>query len=192
MNSLSPRFDTVNEYLNAFPPDIKKLLQQLRDTIRKAAPQAEETISYNMPAFKLSGNLVYFAGYKNHIGFYPMPSGIDAFSNELAAYKGAKGSVQFPVDKPLPLSLIGKIVKFRVKENLEKAAAAKGKKKTDDFLSELSAPAQRALQRAGITSLKKLSASSEKELLSLHGFGPASLPILRNALKRNNLSFKTK
>jgi uncharacterized protein YdhG (YjbR/CyaY superfamily) len=118
--------NSVNEYIADFPKDIQGILEKLRATIKKAAPEAEEVISYGMPAFKLYGMLVFFAAHKNHIGFYPAPSGIEAFKKELAAYEGAKGSVQFPIEKPLPLSLITKIVKFRVKENLEKAA--KGKK----------------------------------------------------------------
>ncbi len=93
---------------------------QVRETIRASAPQAEETIKYGIPTFTLHGNLVHFGAYKHHIGFYPAPSGIEAFKKELSVYKCAKGSVQFPVDKPLPLTLITKIVKFRVKENLSK------------------------------------------------------------------------
>jgi uncharacterized protein YdhG (YjbR/CyaY superfamily) len=92
----------------------------MRDTIRKAAPKADETMSYGMPTFKLNGNLVHFAGYKNHIGFYPTPSGIEAFNKELSVYKSSKGAVQFPLDQRLPLTLITKIVKLRVKENEEK------------------------------------------------------------------------
>ena len=95
-------------------------------TIRKAAPGAEETIKYRMPTFTLNGNLVYFAAFKNHIGFYPVPTGIEKFKKELAVYEQGKGSVQFPLDQPIPYSLISKIVKFRVKENLARAAA-KGK-----------------------------------------------------------------
>ena len=111
----------IDEYIAGFPKDIREILEKIRATIRKAAPEAEEAISYGMPAFKLNGYLVYFAAYKKHIGFYPVPTGIEAFKKELSAYKGAKGSVQFPLDKPMPLDLISKIVKFRVKENLEKA-----------------------------------------------------------------------
>jgi uncharacterized protein YdhG (YjbR/CyaY superfamily) len=105
-------------------------LQELRDTIKKSAPQAEEVISYNMPAFKLQGMLVWYAAYREHVGFYPRPSGIEAFKKELSVYKGAKGSVQFPIDKPLPLNLVSKIVKYRVKENSEefKGKAVKAKK----------------------------------------------------------------
>lgn len=110
----------IDEYIAGFPKDVQELLEELRDTIHKAAPAAEEAISYAIPTFKLNGNLVHFAGYKNHIGFYPGASGIEAFKKELSSYKGAKGSVQFPIDEPLPLALIGRIVKFRVSENMTK------------------------------------------------------------------------
>src|SRR4051812_15280363 len=112
--------NNVNAYIAIFPPTTRELLEQVRATIQKAAPKAEEVISYGMPAYKYNGMLVYFAGYKHHIGFYPTGSGIAAFKKELSVYKGAKGSVQFPLDQPLPLSLIAKMVKFRVKENTEK------------------------------------------------------------------------
>jgi len=113
-------FKNIDEYIAVFPKETQKLLEQLRATIRKVAPEAEETISYGIPTLTLKGNLVHFGANKNHIGFYPTPSGIKAFKKELSAHEGAKGSVKFPIDKPLPLSLITKIVKFRVKENLEK------------------------------------------------------------------------
>ena len=119
----------IDEYIAQFPPDVQEILQELRATIRAAAPEAEEAISYQMPTFKLKGYLVYFAAYKKHIGFYPVPRGIEAFKEELSAYKGGKGTVQFPIDKPLPLELISKIVRYRVAENLEKAAAKSKKKK---------------------------------------------------------------
>jgi uncharacterized protein YdhG (YjbR/CyaY superfamily) len=118
---------TVDEYIAVFEPAIKERLEQLRQTIKKAAPAAEETISYMMPAYKLHGMLVYFAGYKNHIGFYATHTGHAAFKKELSAYKEGKGSVQFPHDKPLPLSLVDRIVKFRVKQNMEKAKVKKNK-----------------------------------------------------------------
>ena len=111
----------VDEYISKFPDEVAQKLEQLRQAIKKAAPAAQEVISYQMPAYKVHGNLVYFAGYKNHIGFYPGAAGIEAFKKELSVYKGAKGSVQFPLDKSLPLSIVTKIVKFRVKQNLEKA-----------------------------------------------------------------------
>lgn len=111
----------VDEYIATFPPPTQELLEQMRSTILKAAPGVEEVIGYKMPAYRLHGVLLYFAGYKAHIGFYPSGSGIEAFKKELSVYKGAKGSVQFPLDQPLPVALITKIVKLRVKENLEKA-----------------------------------------------------------------------
>jgi uncharacterized protein YdhG (YjbR/CyaY superfamily) len=120
----------IDNYIAGYPENVQKVLQQIRQTIRKAAPQAEETINYGIPTFTLNGNLVHFAAFKNHIGFYPTPSGIEKFKEELSMYEGAKGSVQFPLDKHMPLGLISKIVKFRVKENLERAAA-KGKKKRE-------------------------------------------------------------
>ncbi len=116
----------IDEYIARFPPAVQTILQAIRQTIHEAAPDAQETISYQMPTFTLHGNLVHFAAFKQHIGFYPVPSGIDAFKDELAAYKQGKGSVQFPLDQPMPYDLIRRIVVFRVQENLAKAAA-KGK-----------------------------------------------------------------
>lgn len=112
------RAKTINQYIKLFPKETRKKLNELRLTIREVAPQAEEKISYQMPTFYLCGNLVHFAGYKNHIGFYPSPSGIKAFKKELVNYKNSKGAVQFPLTEKLPLALIKKIVKYRVKENL--------------------------------------------------------------------------
>ena len=117
-----------NDYSDRFPKDVQQRLQKLRLTVKKAAPQAKEKISYGIPAFTLNGMLVWFAAFKNHIGFYPAPTGIEQFKKELAIYQKGKGTLQFPLDKPLPLGLITKIVKFRVKENLARAAA-KGEKK---------------------------------------------------------------
>ena len=107
----------TDDYISQFPEKQQAALEQIRKTIKAAAPAAEEVISYQMPAYKQNGMLVYFAGYENHVGFYPTPSGIEAFKKELGVYKGAKGSVQFPIDQPLPLGLIKKIVQFRIKEN---------------------------------------------------------------------------
>ncbi len=115
----------IDEYISSFPKETQKILKQLRLTIKEAAPQADEVISYAMPAFKLNGMLVWFAAHTNHIGFYPRASGIEAFKKELSIYKGAKGSVQFPLDKPLPIGLITKIVKFRVAENLQQTKTKK-------------------------------------------------------------------
>lgn len=110
----------IDTYISEFPEEIQALLTQIRVTIRAAAPEAEEAIKYAMPTFVLNGNLVHFAAFKNHIGFYPVPSGIKAFEEELSVFKMGKGSVQFPLDKPMPLELIDKIVRFRVMENAEK------------------------------------------------------------------------
>ena len=120
MDSKKSGFNSIDEYIATFPKDIQKILEELRATIKAAAPNAEEKISYQMPTFFLNGNLVHFAAFKEHIGFYPTPSGIEAFKKELAVYKGAKGSVQFPLDQPMPLDLIRRIVEFRVDENLKK------------------------------------------------------------------------
>lgn len=204
----------IDEYISMFPKDIQKLLQQMRKAIKKAAPQAEETINYAIPTFTLKGNLVHFAAFKNHIGFYPAPSGIEAFKKELANYKGAKGSVQFPVNEPLPLELVTEIVRFRVAENFQKeekkkvrqpskraaedvkkpiAKAAVIKQRTslqNNSLPPLSAPAKRALENKGIDSLKQLSHYSETAISALHGMGPSSIPKLKQALAAAGLSFK--
>jgi len=110
---------SIDNYILTFPEDVQELLQTLRTVIKEVAPDATEKISYQMPTFDLYGNLVHFAAFKNHIGFYPTPSGIEKFKNELMMYKNAKGSVQFPINEPLPYELIRKIVKFRVIENTE-------------------------------------------------------------------------
>jgi uncharacterized protein YdhG (YjbR/CyaY superfamily) len=118
------RFKTVDEYIAIFPKNVQDILEKLRHVIGESAPEAEETISYQIPTFKLNGNLVHFAAFKNHIGFYPTPSGIDAFRKELAPYGISKGTIKFPIDTPIPFDLVRKIVIYRVKENLKK-----GKKK---------------------------------------------------------------
>ena len=120
MDRSKKQWKTIDEYIETFPKDVQGILQRIRLTIRKAAPEAVETISYQMPTFKLNGKgLVYFAAYENHIGFYPIPSGMKAFEKELSPYKQGKGSVQFPIEKPIPYDLVRKIVVFRAKENRE-------------------------------------------------------------------------
>jgi uncharacterized protein YdhG (YjbR/CyaY superfamily) len=119
------QFESIDEYIKPFPKDVRDILEKVRQAIQRAAPEAEEAISYQMPTFKLNGNLVHFAAHRTHIGFYPTPSGIEAFKKELSPYKGARGSVQFPIDKPIPLELVKRIVKYRVKEMLEKGRAKK-------------------------------------------------------------------
>jgi uncharacterized protein YdhG (YjbR/CyaY superfamily) len=119
---------TIDAYIAACPSDVQERLEQVRATIRQAAPEAEETISYQMPTFKLHGHyLVYFAAFKKHIGFYPAPIGVAEFQAELAPYATGKGSVQFPYDRPIPFELITRIVNFRMQENLARAAGAKKK-----------------------------------------------------------------
>ncbi|OGY26113.1 MAG: hypothetical protein A2Z24_01805 [Candidatus Woykebacteria bacterium RBG_16_44_10] len=116
----------VDEYIKNAPKEAQEKLREIRELIKELAPEAEEKISYRMPSFKLNGKyLVYFAAFKNHIGFYPFPSGIEEFKKEILQYKSAKGSIQFPLDQPLPVSLIRKIVKFRIKENLERKKGGK-------------------------------------------------------------------
>lgn len=125
MNKNKP--ESTEEYIAGFPADVQVILNEVRSTIQQAAPEATEKISYGMPAFVQDGNLVYFAAFTNHIGFYALPSGNEAFKKELSKYKTGKGSIQFPLDEPMPLKLITRIVKMRVKENKEKVALKKKK-----------------------------------------------------------------
>jgi uncharacterized protein YdhG (YjbR/CyaY superfamily) len=118
---------TIDEYIAGFPPDVQEILQKIRLTIREAAPDAKETIKYQLPTFTLNGNLVHFGAFKKHIGFYPTPGGLEEFADELSIYAGAKGSVRFPLDQPIPYELISKMVAFRVKEDLAKAEAKRKK-----------------------------------------------------------------
>lgn len=182
----------IDSFIATFPAETQKLLQQVRETIKKAAPEAEETINYGIPTFKLNGNLVHFSGYKNHIGFYPGGAGIKAFEKEISVYKSAKGSVQFPIDQSMPIDLITKITKFRVQQNLEKTQTKKAwnKKNEGNVFSSLSAPAQRALANKGIKNLKELATYSQAEILKLHGMGPGSIPKLKAALENEGLTFK--
>ncbi len=176
-------YKTIDEYIKNSPKEVQPILQKLRATIKKAAPDAEEKIAYGIPTFFLGKNLVHFGAYKSHIGFYPAPSGITAFKKELSQYESGKGTIKFPLDKPLPFALITKIVRFRVTEN-----TAKYMPKSE--FPKISAPANRALANAQIKTLKDLSKWSEKELLALHGIGPSAIPPLKTALKARGLSFK--
>jgi uncharacterized protein YdhG (YjbR/CyaY superfamily) len=128
MKTKSTQPTTIDEYIADFPRDVQPLLEKVRAAIRKAAPDATEAISYQMPTFKLQGNLIHFAGYNHHIGLYPGSRPIEAFKDELTKYKTSKGTVQLPLDKPIPVGLIGKLTKFCVKRNLEKAISRKGAK----------------------------------------------------------------
>jgi len=129
MESKKNTVNSIDEYIAKFPEEVQRILNELRAVIKESAPDAEERISYQMPTFALKGNLVHFAAHKNHIGFYPTPTGIQAFKEELSIYEGAKGSIKFPIDRPLPLELISKIVKFRVTENLKNAKNKLSKRK---------------------------------------------------------------
>ncbi|HEV8339883.1 MAG TPA: DUF1801 domain-containing protein [bacterium] len=121
MPSPKKQLKPIDEYIKTFPKDVQSVLKRVRETIRKAAPEAEETISYQIPTFKLNGrNLVYFAAWKNHIAVYPIPSGTEAFKRELSPYRKGKGTVQFPIGKPVPYDLVRRIVNFRLKESLQK------------------------------------------------------------------------
>ncbi|MWC27712.1 iron chaperone [Paenibacillus sp. MMS18-CY102] len=128
MEANKPAYESIDAYIASFPPEVQDVLQALRRVIKEAAPEATEKISYQMPTFALEGNLVYFAAYKKHIGFYPTSSGIAAFQHELEAYKVSKGTVQIPLGQPMPYELITRIVKHRVAANLEKAASKRAKK----------------------------------------------------------------
>ena len=119
MSSTKKKINNIDQYIETFPKNVQKILKKIRQIITESAPKAVETISYQIPTFKLNGyNLVHFAAYKNHIGFYPTPSGIEAFKNHLSQFELSKGTIKFPIDKPIPYDLIKKIVEFRVKENL--------------------------------------------------------------------------
>lgn len=182
--------NTVDQYIATFPENIQQLLHEVRQVIIQTAPEAIESISYAMPAYKFNGKpLVYFAGYKSHIGFYATPTGHEAFAGELSIYKQGKGSVQFPVNEPLPLDLIKRIVTFRLKENEAKTSKSK-KAKEQHIFDNLSAPAQRALAEHNITGLVELSAFSEKEVVNLHGIGKSSIPKLTALLTGHGLKFK--
>jgi uncharacterized protein YdhG (YjbR/CyaY superfamily) len=121
MEESKTTFNSIDEYILQFPPEVQEILENLRKAIKEAAPEAKEKISWRMPTFDLHGNLVHFAAFKNHIGFYPGASGIETFANEFSEYKSSKGAVQFPIKKPLPYDLISRIVKFRVDENINSA-----------------------------------------------------------------------
>jgi len=175
----------VDEYIAQFPPEVKAALESLRKTIKTAAPKAEELISYMMPAYKLNGVLVYFAGYKNHIGFYGTPSGHEAFEKELVGYKSGKGSVQFPLDKPLPLKLVTQIVKFRVAQNQEKAAA---KKPVKPAIKKVK-PAKLADEEQVNEWINKLDATAKKEIEAVRKIIKGSNSKLSERIKWNAPSY---
>lgn len=169
-------YATVDAYIRAQPKQIQPTLEKMRQTIMTSVPGGTEAMKYGLATCVYHGNLVHFGAFKNHIGFYPAPSGIKKFTKELAPYSVSTGAIQFPLNKPLPFALIKKITLFRVREN--------------NPFSKLSAPALRALASANIQTLKDLSKWSEAKLLTLHGVGPSALPHLRKALATQGLSFK--
>lgn len=204
---------TVSEYIAGFPPHVRVRLNAMRAMIRKAIPRVSESISYGIAAFKVpEGPVVYIAGFKNHVSFFPTSSGIRAFKGEFRGYKVSTGTVQFRLDQELPISLLKRIVLFRLNELGAKGGTQRGRKlgakrpsrakcdpaKIAEFdyaslapeLRTLSKPAQRALINAGLTKLSRLAAKSEKQILELHGFGPSSLPKVRRALAERGLKFK--
>jgi len=121
------KYNDVQTYVADFPEDVRKKLERMREIIQRSAPKSQEVISYSMPAYKMNSVLVYFAAFKNHIGFFPTASGVKAFQHQIEKYKWSKGTIQFPLDQPLPEKLITAIVRFRVKEDLEKAKTKKKK-----------------------------------------------------------------
>ena len=128
MRSETPAPQTIDAYIDGFPPDIQNILKKIRALIKANAPEAEEAIKYQLPTFVLKGNLVHFGAFKKHIGFYPSPTATEKFKAELSGYEGAKGSIRFPLDQPIPYDLITEIVKFRAAENLEIAEAKRKKR----------------------------------------------------------------
>ncbi|WP_221394155.1 DUF1801 domain-containing protein [Dyadobacter sp. NIV53] len=161
----------VDNYIAGFPEETQKLLEQVRHEIRKAAPDAEEAIKYGIPTLILNGNLVHFAGYKNHIGFYPAPQGLEEFKEELSGYKGAKGSVQFPIDQPLPLDLIARITKYRIEKNLEKPETKvkkkeiqKSKKPSDKEQVSVHIQKLHAEIREAVETIRKIILNTDQEI----------------------------
>jgi uncharacterized protein YdhG (YjbR/CyaY superfamily) len=177
--------NNVDEYIAQFPANVKTTLEKLRKGIKTAAPNAEEVISYMMPAYKYHGMLVYFAGYKNHIGFYPGAAGIAAFKDKIAVYKNAKGSVQFPIDQPLPLGLITEIVQFRVKQNEEKSAK---KNPTKPTVKKSSAPKPSDKELVN-TWLAKLPVSSKAEIEAVRKIIQSANTCLCERIKWNAPSY---
>jgi uncharacterized protein YdhG (YjbR/CyaY superfamily) len=168
---------TIDDHIRQFPASTQKLLRQIRRTIRATAPGAVETISYGIPTFDLNGaHLIHFAGYAHHIGLYPGSLAIEVFRKELSRYDTSRGTVQLPLDRPLPLALIRRIVKHRVER--------------EDPFATLAAPARRALMNAKIRSLTSLAKRTEPQIAQLHGMGPNALKSLKGMLKKEGLRLK--
>ena len=207
----------VQAYIKSFPKATQSILNEMRQYISSLLPpETEELMTYGIPTFKIEGNLVHYAAYKNHIGFYPGAAGIATFQHEFGSYQSSKGAVQFPINEEMPWDLIKRITLYRLAQNLEKAAkkktktcknghafvkssdcpvcpiCAKESKPKTGFKSTLASPAQRALDNAGINTLKQLAKYSEADILALHGMGKSSIPKLKAALTESGLEFKKK
>ncbi len=178
---MSPSARAIDGHIARWPKQTQALLRALRALIRSAAPDAVEGISYGIPTFDFHGHLIHFAGYPQHVGLYPGPKAIVAFRRALAPYHPSRGAIRLPLGRPLPRALITRLVAFCVQENLRRAGR---------LFPKMPAPARRALDAAGIRTLKDLSKWTETRLLALHGMGTASLPSLRKALKEQGLQFK--
>ncbi len=200
-------FKSVDEYIGTQPETVQAVLERVRGIIRKAVPDAEEVISYQIPAYKLHGApVLYFAGWKQHYSLYPVTDElVAAFEDDLAPYEVNKGTIRFPLSQPIPVKLIERIAKFRAKETTERAKAKAVAKKTvakkptqkkkqsepqeTALPSGLSKPAQRALAGAGYVRLEQFTRLREADVLKLHGMGPKAMDLLRRALKAQGLSF---
>lgn len=207
---------SIDAFIASAPPESREKMKQLRSLLKRLAPQAEETIAYGIPTLKLNGNLVHFSGYKSHLGFYPGADGIEHFHKEISGYKSAKGSVQFPLNEPLPVQLITEILKFRIAQQMAKTKVPKSKErvcknghvfiKTSDcptcpkceqmkkpaqgLLASVSAPARRALEAAGIHQVKDLRRFSESDVMALHGIGRKVMLIIREIMSDAGIDFK--
>lgn len=171
---------TISDHIAGCAPPTRRMLQQLRRTIRATVPEATETVRYGIPTFQVHGkNLVHFAGYEHHIGFYPGSRPIEAFRSELKGYKTSRGTVQFPLDRPLPLQLVKKMVRYAMDRLI-----------TPNPFASLAAPAQRALTNARITSTQMLARRTEAEVAALHGLGPNALKSLRALLRTDGRTFR--
>lgn len=194
-------FKSVDEYLSSVPAEQRAQLEQIRSTIKKLVPEAEEKISYNMPMFYLGGMFSGFAAFKNHCSYFPCSGGVlKNFSKELSSYKTSKGTIQFTLDHPLPPPLLKKIVAARLAEialrTKTKGSGYDSPKRSNalnyDIPKNIGKPAERALVNAKIKDLKQLSKWSEKDVAELHGIGPKAIGILRTALNAGKLSFSKK
>lgn len=177
---------TVDGYIRQFPPATRKKLQAVRDTILRAAPGATETISYGMPTYVLHGTLVHLAAYAQHLGLYGAGPALGPVQAQAAAYLGGRGTLKFPLDAPVPLALVKKLVKLRVQQNLERATARPGD--AGALPRSIGQPATRALHAAGFKNLRQLTRATPAQLLELHGFGPRALAILKKELKALGLA----